>query len=275
MNLSRGSSTGEEPTVYPYREDRQDQADTGEVVEAGSLVGSKVRCPQQSNETFDQSVGVKNRRLLVRLQPSVPSSAGVAQLVERRASNPTVSPKAEPANRKVQGESTPSAPSTLAGEVEDHGVEYIHEAVGSIPAPRSISYFRPFQFRKAEALGSKECPYAYRWTLNLWLFAFRVHKWLRSDDKRHMHDHPWHFMTVVLRGGYTDVSESGRDVLTRGSIRFRRATHRHYAEVPKEGALTFLITTMPVRKWGFWVKGVFKRQTRYFKNWGHPPCDEQ
>ena len=42
-----------------------------------------------------------------------------------------------------------------------------------------------------------------------WTFgcSIRVHQILRSDDDRHLHDHPWAFMTVILRGGYTEVLE--------------------------------------------------------------------
>lgn len=155
------------------------------------------------------------------------------------------------------------------------GVNHIHEVERSSRSPRAIFKIKPFQLRWREPLGKKECPYAYRWILNLGLFSVRVHSWMRSDDKRFFHDHPWHFVTLVLRGSYTDVSEAGRDVLKLGSVRFRRATHRHYVEVPPGGALTVLIATAKTREWGFWVKGALKRPLRYFGKYGHPPCNEQ
>lgn len=134
---------------------------------------------------------------------------------------------------------------------------------------------RPFQFRWREPLGNLECPYARRTFLNLGLFSIRLHEWYRSDDKRNMHDHPWHFATIVLRGSYVDVSATGRDRLTVGSVRFRKATHTHYVEAPETGALTLIVTTHKLREWGFWVKGAFKRPLRYFSKYGHPPCTEQ
>jgi hypothetical protein len=132
-----------------------------------------------------------------------------------------------------------------------------------------------FQLRWNEPLGKAECPYAYRWVLNLGLFALRVHHFVRSDDKRHFHDHGWWFLTFVLKGSYVDVSPDGRDQLSRGSIRFRKATHKHYVEVPQGGVWTFLITGPSRRNWGFWVDGKFKRPLKYFHKFGHPPCDEQ
>lgn len=79
----------------------------------------------------------------------------------------------------------------------------------------------------------------------------------------------------MLKGSYTDVSPQGKDVLTRGSIRFRKAKHPHYVDVAKGGCWTFLITGPMTRKWGFWVNGKFKRPLKYFHKFGHPPCDEQ
>ena len=108
--------------------------------------------------------------------------------------------------------------------------------------------FKFLQLRWKEPLGRSECPYAFRWILNFGPFAFRLHKWIRSDDKRYFHDHPFSFVTIIIKGSYVDLSESEgsfgpiREKLTFGSIRFRRAEHRHYVEVPKSGALSFLIT---------------------------------
>lgn len=75
----------------------------------------------------------------------------------------------------------------------------ISEAGGSIPPPRT----RPWVAWRQE-LGDPECPYLIRWHIDLRLFSVRLHHWVRSDDKRAMHDHSWWFLTLVLAGGYTD-----------------------------------------------------------------------
>jgi hypothetical protein len=36
--------------------------------------------------------------------------------------------------------------------------------------------------------------------------AVRLHQILRSDDERDLHDHPWPFMTIILSGGYWEVT---------------------------------------------------------------------
>lgn len=132
-----------------------------------------------------------------------------------------------------------------------------------------------FDFRWNEPLGVAECPYAYRYVFNFGFFAIRIHNWVRSDDKRYFHDHPWWFWTIVLRGSYVDVTKDKRDQLKAGSIRYRPSNHAHYVEVPKGGALTVLLTGPQVKKWGFWVNGKHYRPLRFFSRHGHPPCSEQ
>lgn len=54
--------------------------------------------------------------------------------------------------------------------------------------------------------GLPECSYLRRWVFNFGVGSVRVHHWTGSDDSRHLHDHSWWFLTVVVRGGYTDVT---------------------------------------------------------------------
>ena len=140
-----------------------------------------------------------------------------------------------------------------------------------------MKQFKKIQIRWNETLGMTECPYMKRYVINLYFFAFRLHIWYRSDDKRYMHDHGWNFLSVVLRGSYTDVSEKGKDRMPFGAVRYRKATHAHYVDVPKDGCTTFLITGKPFRNWGFYVPNRKKllRPLRFFSRYGHPACDDQ
>jgi len=136
---------------------------------------------------------------------------------------------------------------------------------------RKIS--KHFGFSWHEKLGLAECPYLHRWTLRLGAFSLRLHHFLSSDDKRALHDHPWWFVTLVLRGGYTDVSEAGEDHLGVGSVRFRRALHRHTVQVDPGGVWTLILTGPARRAWGFWPEGKFRKANKYFFERGHHPCD--
>jgi len=80
-----------------------------------------------------------------------------------------------------------------------------------------------------------------------------LHHILRSDDDRALHDHPWFNVSIVLRGGYLEVTPAGRYWRGRGSIVFRRATASHRLELPdiNQPCWTLFITGPVVRNWGF------------------------
>lgn len=101
----------------------------------------------------------------------------------------------------------------------------------------------------------------------------RLHHWLAPDDARAFHDHPWGFVTFVLRGSYTDVSPGVVDHLNAFAVRVRHAQHQHTVHPdPVKGAWTLVITGPIVRDWGFWVQGRFRKANKYFSSHGHHPC---
>jgi len=142
------------------------------------------------------------------------------------------------------------------------------------PADTDKRRIKHFGIRWNEPLGQEECPYMRRWVINLWLFSIRLHVWYRSDDKRHMHNHAFNFLTIVLRGGYIDVSPVNNDILSKGSIRYRKADHTHYVGYPIPGTMTLLFCGRKKQNWGFFVKGKLMRPLRYFSRYGHPSCEE-
>lgn len=126
-------------------------------------------------------------------------------------------------------------------------------------------------------VGDPERPYLLRWYVlprNPILNVY-VHKFLRDDDDRALHDHPWPSVSILLRGRYVEQMD-GRDLLGRPArvrkvrswkwwrlfgppVVFRRATHAHRVELPAGPAWTLFITGPRVRDWGFhcprgWVR---------------------
>ena len=65
--------------------------------------------------------------------------------------------------------------------------------------------FRKFQIRWAEKLGYPDNPYLIRWTFILFGYSIRIHHWIKSDDKRHFHDHSADLLSIVLKGKYDNV----------------------------------------------------------------------
>jgi hypothetical protein len=121
--------------------------------------------------------------------------------------------------------------------------------------------------------GLTECPYFHRWVIDFKRFAIRLHHWHASDDERAFHDHPYWFITVVLWGGYDDVSPAGIDRLRIGSVRFRPANHRHTVRIIHPGTRTLLLSGPTTQRWGFWVNGKRIMRDKYFVTHGHHPCD--
>lgn len=124
-----------------------------------------------------------------------------------------------------------------------------------------------------EKLGLPECPYVIRWRIETPVGSIRLHHWLKPDDDRAFHDHPWWFLTLVLRGGYTDHSPDGEQPVNAGSIHCRPALHRHTVVPYPGGAWTLILTGPKSRAWGFWLDGKFRKANKWFATFGHHPCD--
>lgn len=148
-----------------------------------------------------------------------------------------------------------------------------------------FTFKRPPDF----AIGGWDDPYLLRWYLipRNPFFNIYLHKFLRDDDDRAMHDHPWHSLSIVLKGKYIEhinevKTRKGKrlgvwleyTIRTRvsGNIVFRKATHKHRIELYRYGqcehkhhvkendcgaieiipAWTLFITGPKIREWGFW-----------------------
>ena len=103
-------------------------------------------------------------------------------------------------------------------------------------------------------------PYMRRWWIipRNPIFNVYLHEFLRSDEDRALHDHPWLSLSIMVRGFLTEQTSAGRRTIRTGSITFRRATLAHRIEVPDplmaEGfhPITLFITGPRLREWGFW-----------------------
>ncbi len=88
-----------------------------------------------------------------------------------------------------------------------------------------------------------------------WLAA-RIHEILRSDNERDLHDHPWPYLTIILKGGYTEYVPYGQGEIGTwygaGSVLLRMPWHKHRLELPAGATATTLFITGPkFQTWGF------------------------
>lgn len=117
---------------------------------------------------------------------------------------------------------------------------------------RRVTQNRPHDF----AVGGAE-PYMLRWWViprNRYCNVY-LHKFLRSDDDRALHDHPWSSVSVLLAGDleemYLDGDRRRLRAIAKGDIVYRSSTFAHRLIVDKPGAMTLFITGRWVRHWGF------------------------
>lgn len=133
------------------------------------------------------------------------------------------------------------------------------------------------RWRKIKPLGGPlpARPFLKRWFVlgkkNRWCNIY-LHCFLRDDEDRALHDHPWWNFSILLRGQYIEhtIDAGGvhrRQLFRAGDIKFRRATAAHRVELTHGDSIDFdfdvtgpsgeqpawsLFITGPVRrKWGF------------------------
>ena len=124
----------------------------------------------------------------------------------------------------------------------------------STPKPTPIWHCRKTVIRSAAGE-----PYLVRWSISTILGSIKLHHILRSDEDRDCHDHPWSFLSIILRGGYwehTPVSTGARFTTRRwygpGRVLWRPAPSIHRLELPPGRTAWTLIFTGPrIREWGF------------------------
>lgn len=156
-----------------------------------------------------------------------------------------------------------------SGKYLEERLPNTQEVGGSSPSPGTSKFI----LKLNEKLGLDTCPYLIRWRFETPWGSIRLHHWLGPDDPRHRHDHPWSFVTFVLKGGYTDLSPSGDQHLKAPAVQHRDATHQHTVVPDEGGAWTVIVTGPKIREWGFWVNGKFRSRIKYFWKFGHHPCD--
>lgn len=108
-------------------------------------------------------------------------------------------------------------------------------------------------------IGGDNNPYLLRWYLipRNPVFNVYIHKFLRSDDDRALHDHPWANCSVILRGCYTEhtIAAGGihrREVIRAGQCRFRwSGRFAHRLELHAGPCWTLFLTGPRYRSWGF------------------------
>lgn len=94
-----------------------------------------------------------------------------------------------------------------------------------------------------------------------WLPSVRVHHILRADHARDMHNHPWSFRTIILRGWYIETRERQKNGRMYPRVTYFREAgdtakldadgFHHVSKVSDGGVYTLFISWRWRHVWGF------------------------
>lgn len=123
--------------------------------------------------------------------------------------------------------------------------------------------------RKRVILDAENEPYLTRYYLFLkerkWFpFNIFLHKFHKGDPDD-LHDHPWPYITIILKGGYWEHQPTGeRRWRAPGTIRFAGSRSLHRVELePGTDVFTLFIPGPVIREWGFMKQGQWVQHEKY------------
>lgn len=107
------------------------------------------------------------------------------------------------------------------------------------------------------------------------LMSIYLHRIGTPDSRPTLHDHPWSFVSIILRGGYTEVRlDKHTRAETRRRIRFVNVMRRddaHYIErLHRTPTWSLLIVGSRRRTWGYWRRETHNHRER----WTWTPFDQ-
>ncbi len=122
--------------------------------------------------------------------------------------------------------------------------------------PYMYRYYVLFKDKIAENEDSRKVP------LNIML-----HKICLSDPDD-LHDHPWWYATLVLKGGYWEVTPKGKFWRGPGHFRISAPQSLHRIEIPEgsNGSWSLFFRGPRVREWGFIKDGEWIYHRKYLED---------
>lgn len=94
------------------------------------------------------------------------------------------------------------------------------------------------------------------------IFLHNFHK----GDLDDLHDHPWPYFTLILRGGYWEHTVSGKHWRSPGHFRISTPRSLHRIELePNTDVWTLFIPGPKIREWGFIRKGEWVENQQYLR----------
>jgi hypothetical protein len=104
-----------------------------------------------------------------------------------------------------------------------------------------------------------------RWELlkTKW-FSIWIHGIYESDQDLHLHNHPWDFKSIVLKGSYIELTEKG--FVWQTPLKFNSRNGENFHKIYKlltPVVYTLFFVTPTKREWGYEVNGEFITHEKY------------
>ena len=91
-----------------------------------------------------------------------------------------------------------------------------------------------------------------------------IHHFTRSDKDLHLHDHPWDFYSLVLKGGYVELTKDGTVTRNPGDFGFIAAEKLHQIKsLLTDSSWTLIFRGKRKRVWGYDVDGEWVDNIKY------------
>lgn len=106
-----------------------------------------------------------------------------------------------------------------------------------------------------------------RWRLiNTPWFSLCLHKIFLGDEDKHCHDHPWNFISLILKGGYKEYYPNGSfRKFTFGKLNWKPAGFFHKIELLNGPAYTLVLCGPRFKRWGYSVDNQWIDSGKYRK----------
>lgn len=101
-------------------------------------------------------------------------------------------------------------------------------------------------------------------------FSIFVHGIYKHDEDQHMHDHPWNFYSLILKGAYSEKFKSKDGSKQEDSVRvaltgaYRKAEDYHkITHLHSKAVYTLVFAGKRRREWGYDVNGKWMENGEY------------
>ena len=98
-------------------------------------------------------------------------------------------------------------------------------------------------------------------------FSIWLHGIYAPDEDKHLHNHPWDFKSLVLKGSYIEQTENGNITQRPGRFNSRNGKEDFHKilELKSPVIYTLFIVSPVKRTWGYKVDGTFIQNEEYRK----------